>query len=94
MAMAKQISNKHLVAFTLFAPDAHKVLLAGNFTDWDRAPISLKKQKNGLWKTSLELPTGAYQYRLLVDGQWRDDPDCPTRVPNGCGSQNCVRIVS
>ena len=91
--MAKELSEKQVVAFTLFAPDARNVLLAGNFTDWERAPLSLKKQKNGLWKTTLTLTPGAYEYRLLVDGQWRDDPDCPTRVPNGCGSQNCVRVV-
>jgi len=92
--MAKQIPDKHQVAFTLFAPDAQNVLLAGNFTNWDRSPVSLKKQKNGLWKTSLELPPGAYEYRLLVDGQWRNDPDCLKRVPNGCGSENCVRVVA
>ena len=91
--MAKELSEQHKVAFTLFAPDARNVLLAGNFTDWERAPLSLKKQKNGLWKTTLTLTPGAYEYRLLVDGQWRDDPDCPTRVPNGCGSENCVRVV-
>jgi len=92
--MAKELLDKYKVAFTLFAPDARNVLLAGNFTDWERAPLSLKKQKNGLWKTTLTLTPGAYEYRLLVDGQWRDDPDCPTRVPNGCGSENCVRVVS
>lgn len=92
--MAKEVLDKQKVAFTLFAPDAQNVRIAGNFTDWDRAPVSLKKQKNGLWKTTLTLSPGAYEYRLLVDGQWRDDPDCPTRVPNGCGSQNCVRVVN
>ena len=92
--MAKQISEKHKVDFTLFAPDAQNVLVAGSFTNWERAPVTLSKQKNGLWKKTLTLPPGTYEYRLLVDGQWRDDPDCSQRVPNGQGSQNCIRVVS
>ena len=91
--MAKELSEQHKVAFTLFAPDARNVLLAGNFTDWERAPLSLKKQKNGLWKTTLTLTPGAYEYRLLVDGQWCDDPECKNRQANLLGGENCVRVV-
>jgi hypothetical protein len=34
------------------------------------------------------------EYRYLVDGQWRDDPNCQTRVPNTFGGENCVRVVA
>jgi hypothetical protein len=30
---------------------------------------------------------------MLVDGEWRDDPQCPNRHPNQFGGQNCVCIV-
>jgi len=36
---------------------------------------------------------GRYEYRFVVDGQWRDDPACTERVPNGFGSENCVLRV-
>jgi 1,4-alpha-glucan branching enzyme len=92
--MARQVSTKRRVTFTCEASEASAVSLAGNFTNWDQAPVSLKKSRNGLWKTTLSLAPGTYEYRLLVDGQWRDDPQCPTRVANPFGTQNCVRTVT
>ena len=92
--MAKQKTIKQRVTFSYIAPEAQTVLVAGYFTGWDQAPVSLKKDKRGLWKKTLTLAPGTYQYRLLVDGQWRDDPQCATRQPNTFGSQNCVCVVN
>ncbi len=80
--------------FSLEQPEAATVQLVGDFSDWDKNPINLKKQKNGLWKTTVSLEPGTYQYRFMVDGRWRDDPACPARVPNPYGEMNCVREVS
>ncbi len=91
--MAKQKSSKKKETFSYFAPEAQAVLLAGSFNDWGQQPITLKKQKSGLWKGAVALEPGAYEYRFLVDGEWRDDPDCATRVANPFSSENCVRIV-
>ena len=81
------------VTFAYQAPNAGSVLLAGDFTGWQQAPLSLKKDRTGLWKKSVSLPPGRYEYRLLVDGEWRDDPQCPHRQPNQFGGENCVCIV-
>jgi 1,4-alpha-glucan branching enzyme len=91
--MAKQITAKRKVTFACVAPEARAVSLAGNFTNWDQAPVRLKKSKEGLWQATLSLAPGSYQYRLLVDGQWQDDPQCSVRVPNPFGTENCVRTV-
>lgn len=80
-------------SFTLFAPDAESVFLLGDFTQWEETPIALKKQKSGAWKASVSLEPGSYEYRFKVDGQWRDDPDCPVHRPNAFGGENCVREV-
>ena len=79
--------------FSFDAPEAMSVMLVGDFTHWQQNPINLKKQKNGLWKASVSLAPGTYHYRFLVDGQWRDDPECTLRVPNPYGQQNSVREV-
>lgn len=92
--MAKRISNKRKVTFTCNAPGAKSVALAGDFTDWDKSPIPMKKQLRGHWSVTVSLEPGTYQYRLLVDGQWQDDPECSQRVPNCFGTQNCVRVVA
>ena len=79
--------------FSFKAPEAQTVQLAGNFTGWELYPLSLKKLKSGVWKATVNLEAGSHEYRFLVDGQWRDDPDCTTRVPNPFGAENCVRQI-
>jgi 1,4-alpha-glucan branching enzyme len=92
--MAKPKTVKQKVTFSFAAPEAQSVSVLGDFTGWEQAPISLKKDKTGVWKKSVSLAPGKYQYRLVVDGQWRDDPQCPNRQPNQFGGQNCVCIVA
>lgn len=91
--MAKKQLSKQKVAFTFTAPEAKEVLLVGDFTGWQDAPLGMKKSKNGKWQKAISLPPGRYEYRLLVDGQWRDDPECPHRQPNQFGGENCVCVV-
>lgn len=81
-------------AFAIFAPEAQTVELVGNFTDWEQNPISLKKSKDGTWKTTIALGPGTYEYRFKVDGQWRNDPECPRRTTNPFGEENCIREVA
>lgn len=55
---------------------AKEVLLLGEFTNWDlNDPISMKKQKDGSFKASLDLKTGRdYQFRYLIDRvYWEND---------------------
>lgn len=80
--------------FQLIAPQAEEVLLLGTFTNWEEDPILLRHENDGMWKISLPLQPGRYEYRFMVDGQWRDDCKCGHRVWNAFGTQNCVRDVS
>jgi 1,4-alpha-glucan branching enzyme len=52
------------------------------------------KRRGGVWKASVSLQPGTYHYRFLVDGEWRDDPNCELHVPNPYGTQDSVRIVA
>jgi len=91
--MAKIDVAKSVQEFFYSAPEANSVQLVGDFTRWQSSPINLVKQADGVWKTSVALAAGTYHYRFLVDGQWRDDPQCTLRVPNIFGSHNMVREV-
>lgn len=93
-SVKQKITSKRKVAFSFAAPEAQTVSLAGDFTDWQQAPISLKKDKDGLWKGTVALLPGNYEYRFLVDGEWRDDPACAERRPNTFGTENCVCVVA
>jgi 1,4-alpha-glucan branching enzyme len=78
---------------TLEAPTAESVAVTGSFCGWDPIAHPLKRNRDGVWKTTLMLPPGQYEYRFLVDGEWRDDPTCAERIPNPFGSENCVLRV-
>lgn len=89
--MAKEIKKPETFSFS--APDALSVSLVGDFTNWQSQPVHMKKDKNGVWKAVISLEPGTYHYRFLVNGEWRDDPECTLRVANPYGSQNAVRKV-
>jgi 1,4-alpha-glucan branching enzyme len=89
-----ETSNGRLRSFSLEAPRAAKVELVGDFTHWQQRPISMQKGANGTWSASVELPAGSHAYRFLVDGQWRDDPNCTRHIPNPYGGQNAVCEVA
>jgi 1,4-alpha-glucan branching enzyme len=79
--------------FALEAPDADRVVVTGSFCDWNEGR-PLKKDKKGIWKASLLLSPGRYEYRFLVDGQWVADPAPRERVPNPYGGENEVIVVT
>ena len=91
--MAKK-SNKQKVPFNVSAPQAKTVLLAGDFTDWEKSPVALKKLKSGVWKGAVSLAPGSCEYRFIVDGQWWADPACANRRWNRFGVQNSVCEVT
>lgn len=81
------------VQFEFSAPEAREVFIAGEFNNWDEGANRLKKDKNGIWKITLSLAPGRYEYRFLSDGKWENGSSCSGCVPNKFGSLNCVRIV-
>jgi 1,4-alpha-glucan branching enzyme len=81
------------VVFEFEAGSAREVLLAGDFTAWDKTPIRLTKKSNGQWATSVKLAPGQYHYKFLVDGIWTDDPRARVRRPNPFGSSDSVLEV-
>jgi hypothetical protein len=81
---------------TLVAPiaGAGKVVATGDFTGWSLDNVRLKRRPDGAWSATLQLEPGEYQYRLLVDGQWRNNPAAERRVGNPYGSENDVLVVT
>lgn len=87
-------SARHPYPFVVKLEGAHDVAVTGDFIGWSSDGIALHEIQGGEWAVNLDLPPGEYQYRLKVDGQWRDHPEAPRRVPNPFGSENCVLTVS
>jgi|SRR5579872_4132359 len=81
-------------AFRLDAPAAKKVLLAGDFTGWDKSPVRMIKGGGGLWHAKVSLAPGRHLYRFLVDDEWQDDPNQSGREANLFGTFNNVVEIS
>ena len=82
------------VLFHLFAPEAQKISLAGDFNGWDIHSLPMEKDKKGNWKVSVNLDPGRHEFRFYADGIWQDDPKAEERVVKPLGTQNCVRFVT
>ena len=82
------------VPLRIRAVGAKEVVLTGDFTQWAKDKVRLTPAAAGEWITMLELAPGEYQYRLIVDGEWRDHSEATRRVANSFGTQNCVLIVA
>ncbi|MEW6158606.1 MAG: isoamylase early set domain-containing protein [Verrucomicrobiota bacterium] len=91
---SKKELTKQGQVFSFTAPTALRVQLVGDFTQWQEQPVEMQNQGDGIWRAVIDLPPGIYHYRFLVDGEWRDDPECALRVPNPFGTENAVREVS
>lgn len=76
--------------FSIDAPHAREVSVAGTFNGWDPARDFLKRKGEGDWVLVKYLSPGAHEYRFVVDGIWTTDPLCATRCRNIYGGENSV----
>jgi len=81
------------IEFTLTAPNANTVAVAGDFNNWSPTAAPMHKKPNGEWAAMVRLPAGRYVYKLIVDGKWMADPENPSQVPDGYGGTNSVVVV-
>jgi len=79
-------------------PDANDVRIAGDFNGWvpDKGVRSLieSEGQTRVWTKILRLTPGTYQYRYVVDGEWREDPENPELISSAIGGRNSVLVVS
>lgn len=102
MAVAKQFIKSKPVCKVTFALSAEAVngaktvAIAGEFNGWNADAQVLKKQKDGSYKTTVELPvSGEYQYRYILDGTtWANDWAADKYVANGVSAdENSVVVL-
>jgi len=90
------MSKKHKqkkVLFSIIAPEAQCVQLAGDFNSWDPYAHPMERKTVERWEINLNLSPGRDEYKFLVDGQWRYDPNCSDFASNPFGDENSVLIL-
>ena len=82
------------VVFVTLYPRAQNVQIAGDFNNWQPAGTAMQRVgDSGVWQAKLKLPNGVYRYRLVVDGQWQQDPYNERSEMNPYGDYNSVLEV-
>lgn len=74
------------VTFTITAPEAKEVYIAGDFNNWKVDRDSLMEKHNGTWQKRLNLGNGKFHYRFVIDGIWIEDTSNPAKEMNPYGS--------
>lgn len=83
------------VRFTLLAPGATQVFLAGSFNGWAKDAIPMKMVDGGsLWSVDVPLDEGEHTFMYVIDGvRWVTPPQAEEFVTDGFGQTNGVVIV-
>ena len=97
----KYLKTKPICKVKFIAPKeltkgAKSLCIAGDFNNWDQNKNELKKQKDGTYATTIDLPKdGEYQYRFIIDGErWENDYSADKYVPSNIGSEeNSVVVI-
>jgi 1,4-alpha-glucan branching enzyme len=80
-----------VVRFSLSAPSAHTVEVAGDFNAWRPERSPLAQGTAGNWTGSLKVPSGRHEYLFVIDGRrWVPDPSAAELVDDGFGGKNAV----
>jgi chromosome partitioning protein len=97
VAPSEALEGSREVVVRFRDPAANDVRIAGDFNGWvpDRGVRSLieAEGQTRVWTKILSLPPGTYEYRYVVDGEWREDPENPEAVSSAVGGRNSLLIV-
>lgn len=66
------------------------VAVAGCFTDWLPDKQLVDKNNDGIYTGTVMLAPGVYEYKFVINGEWKIDERNPNFTPNDIGSLNSV----
>lgn len=83
------------VQFTLDAPGAQSVSVAGDFDAWEGSFALEDPDGDGTWTGRVPLRPGVHAYMFLVDGStWTTDPQAQRYAEDGFGNRNAILAVA
>jgi Glycogen recognition site of AMP-activated protein kinase len=83
------------VEFSLQAPGATSVAVAGDFSDWEVRYTLEDTDGDGIWTGRVPIDPGVHEYMFLIDGDaWVTDPGADRYTDDGFGNRNAVLAVA
>jgi len=71
--------------------NARQVSIAADFNNWQPSQTPMRRDSElGVWQACVPVPPGRYRYRLVVDGQWVQDPYNTSVEANPFGELNNI----
>ena len=88
-------SAEKIVLFTLDMPHASNVALIGTFNQWTPEGYRMyRDDQRGVWKLSIPLDSGRYEYAFLIDGKIVvPDPKGLLQRDDGFGNKNSILTI-
>ena len=84
-----------LVEFSLEAPTATTVAVAGDFSGWARDFVLEDADGDGIWTGRIPITPGLHKYMFVIDGtDWVTDPGAQRYADDGFGNRNAVLAVA
>ena len=84
-----------LVEFSLDAPGATTVAVAGDFSAWESEFVLEDADGDGVWTGRIPVTPGLHKYMFVVDGtDWVTDPRAQRYSDDGFGNRNAVLAVA
>lgn len=82
------------VTFEFRGKSGSRVFVAGTFNDWNPTSHPMEYHlEDDVYRATLLLDPGVYEYKFVVDGEWLEDSRCRDRVLNDQGSLNSVITI-
>ena len=88
-----EIDNLKEVVFRFDNTKFKRVQIAGEFNNWVPDKDVETEILDGSLQKKLHVSPGGYEYRLIIDGVWQQDPANPEAAPNDMGGYNSLLNV-
>lgn len=84
---------RRAIVFEFEDAPGKEVFLAGSFNNWQMTTPMSDRKSPGHYTRRVLLEPGEYQYKFVVNGEWRLDSGNPCFAPNGFGELNSLLKV-
>ena len=86
----EETCNLKEVVFRFDNTKFKRVQIAGEFNNWVPDKDVETEVQDGAVQKKLRVKPGGYEYRLIIDGIWQQDPANPEATPNDMGDYNSL----
>jgi 5'-AMP-activated protein kinase regulatory beta subunit len=87
---SKLAFKRKKIQFAFYDEDADSVCILGDFNNWDGKKHAMQRDNRNIWRITMLLPPGIYEYRFKVDERWENDPYNENACANCFGTINNV----